>query len=221
MKKISAFDIIGPVMAGPSSSHTAGALRIALIASEILKEQVHSARFTLHGSFSETYRGHGTDRALAAGIMGWSTDDPAIPRALEVAAEKEIPLTFNTAPLEPEMHPNTVSMTIAGRTGRHLELEGASVGGGDVVITKINGIQVSFTGEYPTLIVQQRDRPGIAAHITGLLARGRINIGTMRVYRQERGTRAYTVVETDDPVPESIMVGIREHPFITDVFLVT
>lgn len=220
MKKLSAFDIIGPVMAGPSSSHTAGALRIALIACRILKEPVIKVHFSLHGSFSDTYKGHGTDRALVAGIMGYPTDHPDIPRSLDIATEKGILYSFETAPLAPSMHPNTVSMTAQGASERTLSLEGASIGGGEVIITRINGIEVSFTGEYPTLIVQQLDRPGVAAHITSLLAGSAINIGTIRMYRHEKGDAAYTILETDEPVSPGLIDSIAAHPAISGVFLI-
>jgi L-serine dehydratase len=220
VKKLSAFDMIGPVMTGPSSSHTAGALRIALIASRILKEAVISADFTLYGSFSDTYKGHGTDRALAAGIMGLSADDPGVRDSLEAAAEHGIQISFSTHALEPQMHPNTVALKAVGSSGRTLQLEGASIGGGEVVINRINGIEVCFTGEYPTLIIQQQDRPGIAAHITSQLADAGINIGTMRMYRHDKGDAAFTILETDEPVAASIIEAIESHPAITDVFLI-
>ncbi|MDW7670679.1 MAG: L-serine ammonia-lyase, iron-sulfur-dependent subunit beta [Bacillota bacterium] len=220
MKKLSAFDMIGPVMTGPSSSHTAGALRIALIASRILKETVVSVDFLLYGSFSDTYKGHGTDRALVAGIMGLPPDDPGVRSSLEKAAEKGIQVSFSTHALEPQMHPNTVALKAVGTSGRTLQLEGASIGGGEVVINRINGIEVCFTGEYPTLIIQQQDRPGIAAHITSQLAGAGINIGTMRMYRHDKGNAAFTILETDEPVAVSIIEAIGSHPAITDVFLI-
>lgn len=219
MKKLSAFDLIGPVMTGPSSSHTAGALKIALIASSILKETVLSVKFLLYGSFSDTYRGHGTDRALLAGIMGFAPDHPDVYNSLTIATEKGIGYTFTIAELLPYMHPNTVALEAAASSGRKLSLQGASVGGGEVVITRINDIEVSFTGEYPTLIVQQHDKPGIAAHITSQLARAGINIGSMRMYRHDRGDAAFTILETDEAVPASVVESIGLHQNITDVFL--
>ena len=220
MKKLSAFDLIGPVMTGPSSSHTAGALRIALIASRILKEPVVKVDFLLYGSFSETYRGHGTDRALLAGIMGFAPDHPDVRQALDIAREKGIVYSFSPHELEPHMHPNTVALKATGVSGGTLALQGASVGGGEVVITGINGIEVSFTGEYPTLIIQQQDKPGIAAHITSQLAGSGINIGTMRMYRHHKGDAAFTILETDEAVPVDVIDKISAHQHISDVFLI-
>jgi len=221
LKKISAFDLIGPIMTGPSSSHTAGALRIALIASQILKESVVKVDFMLYGSFSDTYRGHGTDRALLAGIMGFPPDHPDVRQSLVIAVEKGIQFTFTTYELEPLMHPNTVALKAQEASGKTLLLQGASIGGGAVVITRINGIEVSFTGEYPTLIIQQQDKPGIAAHITSQLAGSGINIGTIRMYRHDKGDQAFTILETDEEVPAHVIKTIGSHQDISDVFLIT
>ena len=220
MKKRSAFDIIGPVMIGPSSSHTAGALRIARIAARILGEPVAKSSFTLYGSFAETYQGHGTDRALLAGILGYGTDYPGIREAYGLAESQGLEYIFQALPLEEGMHPNTVAIAAVGSSGKTLSLSGKSVGGGEVVIREINGISVEFTGEYPTLIVQQWDRPGVAAHITGVLAEENVNIVTIRMYREHRGTRAFTILETDEGVEEQVIEKIGNNPNITEVFSV-
>lgn len=218
MKKRSMFDIIGPVMIGPSSSHTAGALRIAQIASGILQDQVTEADFYLYGSFSETYKGHGTDRALLAGILGYSPDHPDIRYALSIAEQRRVRFTFIPAALEQGMHPNTVGIELKSHSGKELRIVGSSVGGGEVLITSINGIKVEFSGEYPTLIVEQQDRPGVAAHITYVLAESNVNIGTIKMYREHRGTKAFTILETDESVSSDIIEKIIENKHIYHVF---
>ena len=218
MKKRSIFDIMGPVMIGPSSSHTAGALRISQIALGILEDQVEEAIFYLYGSFSETYKGHGTDRALLAGILGYATDHPEIREALQIAEQRGVRFAFVPLTLEQGMHPNTVKMEVYGLKGKKLTMIGSSVGGGEVVISSINGIKVEFSGEYPTLIVEQMDRPGVAAHITRMLADGDVNIGRIRMYREHRGTKAFTILETDELVDADTIEKIKENEHIYHVF---
>ncbi|SFH93751.1 L-serine dehydratase [Tindallia magadiensis] len=220
MKRISAFQVMGPVMIGPSSSHTAGALRIAQIAARILKETPKEVDFYLYGSFAETYQGHGTDRALLAGMLGYATDHPDIRDAYRIADEKQLIFRFFPTELQEGMHPNTVAIKVVGISGNNLSLTGASVGGGEVVITNINGISVAFTGEYPTLIVQQQDRPGVAAHITSVLAGAGVNIGTIKMYREYRGDRAFTILETDDQLDKELVQQIHENQHIYDVFMI-
>lgn len=221
MKQRSVFEIIGPVMVGPSSSHTAGALRIAQIAGHIVKESVIEVKFILHGSFAKTYKGHGTDRALLAGIMGLSTENPDVRDAFHLAEKRGLSYSFQTAPLTEGMHPNTVSLELVSKKGKKLTLVGSSIGGGEVIIKAINGISVSFTGEYPTLIVQQIDRPGVAAHITSILAKNNVNIVTISMYREHRGTRAFTILETDENLATQVVEQVKDNPHIYDVFLVT
>ncbi len=220
MKRVSAFQVIGPVMIGPSSSHTAGALRIAQIAARILKEAPREVVFYLYGSFAETYRGHGTDRALLAGMMGYDTDHTDIRDAYQIAHQRQIAFDFHPAKLIEGMHPNTVALEVTGISDKKLSLTGASIGGGEVIIHAINGIQVSFTGEYPTLIVQQQDRPGVAAHITSVLAKAGVNIGTIRMYREQRGNRAFTILETDEALSPSHVKEILDNQNINDVFII-
>ena len=220
MKRISAFQVMGPVMIGPSSSHTAGALRIAQIAAHILKEPADKVIFYLYGSFAETYQGHGTDRALLAGMLGYSTDHPDIRNAYDIAREGQLKYQFIPATLKEGMHPNTVSIEVVGSSGKKLSLTGASIGGGEVIVNVINGIDVAFTGEYPTLIVQQQDRPGVAAHITSILASAGVNIGTIRMYRESRSNRAFTILETDEKLSSDLVDRILENKNIYDVFMI-
>lgn len=220
MKRVSAFQVMGPIMIGPSSSHTAGALRIAQIAARILNEAPTKVVFHLYGSFAETYQGHGTDRALLAGMMGYDTDHPDIRDAYQLADKQQIHFSFHPAKLVEGMHPNTVALEVQGVSGKTLSLTGASVGGGEVMIHAINGIQVSFTGEYPTLIVQQQDRPGVVAHITSILATAGVNIGTIRMYREQRDNRAFTILETDEALSQTLVNQILENQNINDVFII-
>ena len=148
----SAFDIIGPIMIGPSSSHTAGAVRLGLMAKEILVEPVKSVEIKLHGSFAQTYKGHGTDRALIAGIMGFKPDDERIRDALQIATENNIKYSFEKVNLD-DAHPNTAIIKLTGISGHVVSVQGASIGGGNIVISYINDFEVNLSGKYPSLIV--------------------------------------------------------------------
>lgn len=197
----SAFDIIGPIMIGPSSSHTAGAVRIGLMARAILAEQVKSADIKLHGSFAETYKGHGTDRALIAGIMGFKPDDERIRDALQIAAGKNIKYSFTKVNLD-DAHPNTAIVRLTGVSGREVSVQGASIGGGNIIVSYINDFEVNLSGKYPSLIVVHRDRPGVINGVTAALALYNINIAYMKVSRKERGAQALMNIEVDNAVPD-------------------
>lgn len=220
MKKTSVFDIIGPVMIGPSSSHTAGALRIALVANKIFKSKIDSAIFTLYGSFAKTYRGHGTDRALLGGIMGFNTEDARIKDSFGIADKNGIKYKFIEGEENKDFHPNTVKIDIEG-SDKKLSIIGESIGGGSIVITQINGIDVKFTGEYTSIIVQQVDKPGVAAHITNVLMNENINIAFMSIFRESKGEKAFTVLEIDNNVDESITEKLSSHENIINVFLIS
>lgn len=210
MKNLSVFDIIGPRMIGPSSSHTAGAVRLALVGRKIAGGQIKNVQFYLHGSFSQTYRGHGTDRALLGGILGYSTEDPRIVQAFEKAMESGLTYAFHPIDLGEEFHPNTVKMVITKTDDRQVEVIGESVGGGSINIVQLNGQRVEFTGEFYTLIVKQRDVPGVAAHITQCIASEDINVAYMRIYREDKGDFAYTIIEADEEIPASVVDKIKE-----------
>ncbi len=210
MAKYGVFDIIGPSMTGPSSSHTAGACRLALTARRIAGGDVAKAEFVLYGSFAKTGRGHGTDKALIGGILGMEPDDERIVSAYELA--REAGLTVDIAFSEEERaHPNTVGIRITNESGEVTEVVGESVGGGNIRIVEINGLDVELTGDYPTLIVQYQDVPGVVAVVTHVLAQHRINIAFMRVFRHGRGADAYMTIETDQQVSEgtrALIVGL-------------
>ena len=186
------FDILGPVMVGPSSSHTAGAVRIGLIARRLLGGQPATAKITLSGSFAATGTGHGTDRALVAGLLGMKPDDIRIPDSFALAVEQGLAFTFDKTELK-EAHPNTAILQLSTAGGRELEVQASSLGGGR--------INVNFNGDSPTLIVHNLDQPGHVAEVTSMLSHKSVNIATMQLYRNHRGGYAVMVIETDQDIP--------------------
>lgn len=202
------FDLIGPVMIGPSSSHTAGAARIGLTARMLLGEDVMRAEIGFHGSFAKTYRGHGTDRAIVGGLMGWPVDDPRIRDSLSLAQQAGMTVIFSSVNIR-NAHPNTVRMTITGVGGSMLTMEAASVGGGNIEVRQLNGLNVDFTGKENTLIIHQSDAPGVIAMVTGTLAEQNINIANMQVYRRKAGADAMMVLELDGVPDEAVLDWIR------------
>ena len=197
------FDILGPVMVGPSSSHTAGAVRIGYMARRLLKDKPVKADIYLHGSFATTGIGHGTDRALVAGLLGMMPDDIRIPDSFQISRKEGLEFAFHDINLS-DVHPNTALIVVDGVEGKHLELEAASVGGGRIMIHKLDGVEANFTAETPTLIIHNQDTPGHVARVTKMLAKEEINIANMHVYRGDRRDGyAVMVIETDQPVPES------------------
>ena len=197
-------DIVGPVMVGPSSSHTAGAVKIGQISRKLMGEEIKKADIYFHGSFFATGKGHGTDKALVAGLLGLSVDDERIPESLKLAKEKGLSFAFHGINLG-EVHPNTVKMKLQGASGRKLEVVAASIGGGQIKICELDGLTANFTGDYPTLIVHNLDQPGHVTEVTSMLGHKSINIATMQLYRDSRGGNAVMVIECDQEVPlESI-----------------
>ncbi|GFN22339.1 L-serine ammonia-lyase, iron-sulfur-dependent subunit beta [Thermanaeromonas sp. C210] len=212
------FQVIGPVMIGPSSSHTAGAVRLGRLARAILADEPREAEFLLHGSFARTYRGHGTDRALVAGLLGFEVDDERVRRALELAQERGLKVSFKEGDLG-EVHPNSVLMIIKGGS-RRVEVLGSSLGGAQVVVTRIDGFAVEVTGQLPTLVAAYKDRPGVVAEVTALLADRRINIANMRVSREGLGRRALMIVETDEALLPEIVADMRSWPVMERVITI-
>ena len=203
------FDIVGPVMIGPSSSHTAGAVRLGLMARKILGEPAVRADINLHGSFAQTYRGHGTDKALVAGILGFAPDDELFREDLSLAKEAGLCYTFQKVNLE-QAHPNTAVIHLTGVSGRTARVRGSSVGGGNIRITNIDGYEVELTGMYPALITIHRDRPGVITKVTQVLARYEVNIAFMRVSRHSRGEMAMMILELDEPLADEVLEECRE-----------
>lgn len=198
------FDVIGPVMVGPSSSHTAGAARLGNIASRICGKDLDRVEFYLHGSFAKTYRGHGTDKALLGGILGMLPSDEQIRNSDIIAKEKGLAYDYIAADLG-DVHPNTVKIIMYPKEGALCEVIGSSVGGGNILITSVNGMDIEFSAEYPTIITKHIDRPGIVAQVTSLLSTYNINIAFLKVFRKSRGSEASMVIETDQKIDSQII----------------
>ena len=198
------FDIMGPIMVGPSSSHTAGAVRIGLITRHLLGSQPVSAQLLLHGSFAATGKGHGTDRALVAGLLDMAPDDPRIPQAFALAKEAGMELNISTAVLRGS-HPNTVLLRVRDAQGREMEVNASSLGGGRVRVNAIDGMEATFTGDYPTLIIRNQDKPGAVAEVSAILSRRQVNIATMQLYRDRRGGLAVMVLECDNHLSPALV----------------
>ena len=202
------FDIIGPVMVGPSSSHTAGAVRIGYIAGKLMGEPIAKAEILLYGSFLATGKGHGTRKALVAGLLGMKPDDMRIPDSFEIAKEHGIEVAFGESALR-DAHPNTVQIFLTSVTGKNLEVVGESLGGSRINIAQIDGISTNFSGDYPTLVVHNMDQPGHVAEVTSMLAHKSVNIAAMQLYRAGRGGNSVMVLECDQEVPEEGINWLR------------
>lgn len=194
------FDIVGPVMVGPSSSHTAGAVRIGYISQKLMGEHISKAEILLYGSFLDTGKGHGTNKALVAGLLGMKPDDMRIPDSINIAKQKGIEVTFGESTLK-EAHPNSAQIILTGITGKKLEVVGESLGGSRINIAQIDGITTNFSGDYPTLVVHNLDQPGHVSEVTSMLAHKSVNIATMQLYRSRRGGYSVMVVECDQEIP--------------------
>ena len=190
MNDISMFDIIGPNMIGPSSSHTAGALRIAHLAGKLAPGRILSVTFTLYGSFAWTYRGHGTDRALVGGILGFLPDDERIRDSFQYAKAAGLKYEFIENTIEKDIHPNTVDILLHCENDHTIKLRGESIGGGNAVIRQLNGIDIALSGAYSTLIVHHRDKKGVLAYITSVCSAIDLNIAFMKLYRKAKGDSA-------------------------------
>jgi L-serine dehydratase len=199
------FDIVGPVMVGPSSSHTAGAVRIGLVSRKLAGEHFHKAEILLHGSFALSGKGHGTDKALVAGLLGLDVSDPRIPNAFEVAQEAGLDFTFGTIDLGEKAHPNSVQITITSDDGTTTTVVSSSIGAGRIMVNTINNMPVEFTGEYPTLIITNSDQPGCVADVSAFLHKAGINIANLSLHRDGRGKNAVMIIECDEEVyPKSV-----------------
>lgn len=207
------FDILGPVMIGPSSSHTAGAARIGLITRALLGHPAVKAQILLHGSFAKTYKGHGTDKALVAGILGMQADDERIRFSLNVAANEGLSIEITTGELD-GAHPNTAEITLTAANGEEVSLRGSSIGGGNILVTKVNGMDVSLTGQHTTLIVLHKDTPGTIAAVTELMADCGVNICNFRLSRKAKGGQAVMTIEIDSQFDPAINNKINHLPNI-------
>ena len=205
---VSLLDIIGPVMVGPSSSHTAGACRIGLLARSLVGGTPQTAKLELHGSFARTGEGHGTDKALVGGLLGFRPDDERLRDALDIADREGLAYHVEKTTIAEDAHPNTVRLTIE-RDGTAVEVVGESLGAGRVRLTRIDGFPVEVTGALWTIVLVARDQPGSIARICGILADEGVNLATMRVTRKERGGDAFMVLELDDPPSGQALAHIR------------
>ncbi|MBR4659048.1 MAG: L-serine ammonia-lyase, iron-sulfur-dependent subunit beta [Clostridia bacterium] len=221
MDNFSVFDIIGPRMTGPSSSHTAGAVRLGYIARRIIGEKPERVHFTLYDSFAETGPGHGTDKALIGGILGFMPDDQRIRSAYKLARDEDIAVEFTYSDEHAE-HPNTVMIEAVGQNGHEIEVLGRSIGGGNIIITEINGMEVEVTGEYPTIIIQHHDQPGVISDVARVLSQLGINIANMKVFRRSRGDKnAFMCIECDERMtPDMKSILLRLCPAVRELMIV-
>ena len=210
------FDIIGPVMIGPSSSHTAGAVRIGRVSWKILGEQVANADIGLTGSLAMTYKGHGTDKALIAGILGMKVDDDRIPQSLEIAKRSGLRYSFSEIKIT-HAHPNTAVLHLVGVKGTECTVQGVSVGGGNILITKLNGMDSVFNGELDTLIIAHNDTPGVIASVASQLAKSGVNVGNFRLSRPHKGKLAIMTIEIDGSIERSVVNILEAMPEIISV----
>lgn len=219
MNEIGTFDILGPNMIGPSSSHTAGALRIAFVAGRMVEKAV-SVKFVLYGSFARTYHGQGTDRALVGGILGYHPDDERIRDSFEHAKEAGLAFSFEENFTDKEIYPNTVDIYVTDKDGSVVSLRGKSIGGGNAVITRLNGVDVELTGNYCTLVVEHVDKKGTLAFVTTVLSAYDLNIGSLRLYRESKGKRAYAIIEVDTSVSNQVVSALKGVESVTNVLVV-
>jgi L-serine dehydratase len=196
-RKVSILDVMGPVMVGPSSSHTAGTARLGRVAYEILDDDPTAVHFYLHPPLAATYRGHGSDFALVGGSIGLNVDDPRIPEAIRIAEQAGVEIEFSEED-HGDVHPNTVRIEIEGKS-RTVEIMGSSIGGGVIEVFKINGFQTRFKGDSPTLLLFYRDRPGMISEVTAIIAEEGINIASLYCSRKQRGKDAFMQIDVDSP----------------------
>ncbi len=220
--EMNVFDIIGPVMIGPSSSHTAGAVRIGRVVNKLMDNAVPALlEIQLSGSFSQTYRGHGTDRALLAGIMGYHSYSEEIRDALTIADQKGIRYRFEKKNI-PGAHPNTARIVYTMEDGSQGSVQAASVGGGNIRVDFINNMRVDFSGESNTLLVMHEDRPGVIAGVTNLMREeyADLNICNFHLSRERRGGSAIMTIEIDNLPPDTLIRDIRRLEHVTNALLI-
>lgn len=204
----SIFDVLGPIMVGPSSSHTAGAARLGKIARYIADGDIRSVIITLYGSFAETAKGHGTEMALVAGILGMEPHDEKLRYSLQIATERGVDISFEKAAIS-GVHPNTAKFSIEKSDGTYITVTGSSIGGGAVIVNAIDAFNVELTGDYFTIVTKHVDKKGIISKVTTLLAESNINIGNMKVRRDNSKNEASMIIETDEIVPNEVLEKIR------------
>lgn len=210
------FDILGPIMIGPSSSHTAGAARLGKVARDLVEGEILSVTFGLHGSFAETYRGHGTDRALLAGVLGMGPDDERLGQSEQIARNHKLIYSYVRVDLE-NVHPNTVKFIFVNDQHEVIRITGSSLGGGQIVITQIDDFKVRITGNEPTLLIQHTDKPGVISTVSKVIADSGVNIADMRVRRTEKGKLASMIIGTDESIPVKAIQTLKDFAWIHSV----
>lgn len=215
MKKLNLFDIISPVMAGPSSSHTAGAVRLGLLARNIYKTTPHKVVFKLYNSYAHTGRGHGTDKGLLAGILGLNVDDKRIKDIFNTEIVKGTEYKFEYYD-NFRRHPNSVDIEFYG--DYDMKISGDSIGAGEILITKINDFNVSLSGNYNTLIIVYKDKPGMISSVTSQLQGANINIASLNCDRNAKGQDASMIICIDGNLKEEIIKKIEQ---LEDIYFVT
>lgn len=203
------FEILGPVMVGPSSSHTAGAVRIGYVCRKLMGEKIVTADIELYGSFLLTGKGHGTPQAIVAGLLGMTPDDARIPDSFEIAKPQGLKFTIGEAKLK-EAHPNSVLLKLTGESGKELEVIGESLGGSIINIAQIDGLPANISGDYPTLIASNMDVPGMVAKVSKVLFEAKINIAQMHLYRASRGKNSVLIAECDQEIEDKTLNDIRD-----------
>lgn len=216
-KDYSVFDIVGPNMIGPSSSHTAGAARLGKMASKIAGKAVKEVKFLLHGSFAETYKGHGTDKALVGGILGFQPDDARIKNSFELAEEQGVKFEFIKTDLGENAHPNTVKMEMTLEDGTKSEVMGASIGGGNIKLTEIDGLPLEFNGSKAAVVLEIKDIPGAVSFVTGLLAHNKKNIATMSTNKPAKSEYTFVTIETEDKLEEDVIDQLNKFEVVAKV----
>lgn len=219
MSKFGVFDIIGPIMIGPSSSHTAGAARLGKVAQSICGNKLKKVTFLLHGSFGKTYKGHGTDKALVAGILGMEPCDARLRDSIAIANDEGIEIEFKEADLG-DQHPNTVKFLMTDINGQNCEVMGSSIGGGNIKISEVNGNSVDFTGQYPTLIISHKDVPGAVSEVSAIVYKYNVNIAFMKVFRTRKGKAAQMVFELDHELNNNVIDEIKAVESVEKVIVI-
>lgn len=219
MAFLSIFDVVGPNMVGPSSSHTAGAAAISLIARKMFAKEIKDVKFILYGSFAKTYKGHGTDKALLGGSLGFVSDDLRIRDSFNIANELNITYSFEESNLELD-HPNIVDVCMESDKGEKMVVRGVSVGGGKVKIVSVDNVVVEFFGEYSTVIIDHLDKKGVMAFIVNCLKDANVNIASMKLSRDIKGEKAHTIIECDDKIDENTINILKQNEDIKNVMLV-
>ncbi len=213
------FDVLGPVMVGPSSSHTAGACRLGLFARKVLNEKPQSGNIYLHGSFQKTRHGHGTELAILGGLLGMNPDDSRLKHAREMAAEANFDYEFLEANLK-GAHPNTCKISLKGTQGGETSVTGSSIGGGAIQVLQIDDFSVNLSGQYHALVTRHIDKPGVVFKVTKAISEAEINIAFMQMSRNKKGEHAFLVVETDDSLPEGLKDQLIAEPEILEIKLI-